>query len=113
MSGFLEHSHTKVFELFKRMDSDLDGQISAKEMETGLSAMGFAITLDETTAFIRKVEPSSADGTTSLKALAKALRPGQSVKSLLKRPSDAPDMVTESTSLAMLGGARAFRVIFD
>ena len=27
--------------------------------------------------------------------------------------SDAPDMVTESTSLAMLGGARAFRVIFD
>ena len=43
---------------------------------------------------MRKVDPKGKAGRTTLKQLAKALRPGQSVKSLLKQPEakegDAP-----------------------
>ena len=59
VDGFLAHSHTKVFELFRRMDSDLDGQISATEMFKGFAASNFKFDMseDEVKAFIRKVEP--------------------------------------------------------
>ena len=95
VDGFLAHSHTKVFELFRRMDSDLDGQISATEMFKGFAASNFKFDMseDEVKAFIRKVEPNG-NGTTSLKSIAKALRPGQSMKSLLKK--DAAEMAKEA-----------------
>ena len=45
-------------------------------------------TVEEVTAFFRRVEPSGSS-TTSLKALHRALRPGQSMKHLLKKPEEA------------------------
>jgi len=45
-------------------------------------------TAAEVASFFRKVEPSGAS-VTSLKALHKALRPGQSIKHLLRKPEEA------------------------
>ena len=102
VDAFLAHSLTKVFELFRKMDSDLDGRISASEMITGFTSLQFEMSAHEVAAFIRKVDPSGG-GTTSLKALAKALRPGQSVKSLLKpRPDGARDVDSPISATDMM-----------
>ena len=91
---FLHKGAARVSELFRRMDSNLDGEISPAELLAGLTALECVITHDEVIAFLRKVDPHGKAGRTTLKQLARALRPGQSVKSLLKQPEakegDAP-----------------------
>ena len=103
VEAMLAHSHTKIFELFKRMDADLDGSISAAELVAGFKSLGLEMTNEEVLAFFRQVEPSGAS-TTSLKALHKALRPGQSMKNLNKKSEemarDAEGAITSEDMIA-------------
>ena len=104
VEAMLAHSHTKLFALFKRMDSDLDGAISAPELIAGFKSLGLEISDSEVKAFFRRVEPSGA-ATTSLKALHKALRPGQAAgKSGGRKPEEAAKEAADApiTSADML-----------